>query len=279
SILCSVTVSVLLKVARQNGVDIKQAIAFNYVTAITLCWFILQPDFAASKTQNLPWLLFAILGVLLPTIFIAMFKAVEFAGIVRADAAQRLSLFLPILASFTLFGEALSTSRGVSLAIAFIALFCLLWKPASTSTSTQTRSGALFLLLVWIGYGVIDILFKQMAKTGTSFPAGLFIAFALAGLMMFAYLFAGKARWNLRNAIGGLILGSFNFGNILFYIKAHQHFSQNPTLVFTTMNIGVISLGTLIGALVFKEKISLVNAAGIVLAIVAVLCLYYWVIA
>ncbi len=278
SILCSVTVSVLLKIARQHAVDIKQAIAFNYVTAIVLCWLLLQPNLSGASIQALPWGLFALLGVLLPLIFLAMFKAVELAGIVRADAAQRLSLFLPIIASFTIFGEALSLPRGISLLLAFTALFCLLWKQASSASMAQTRSSALYLLMVWLGYGVIDILFKQMAKTGTAFPTGLFIAFALAGLLMFFYLFASKAQWRTRNAAGGLVLGCLNFGNILFYIKAHQHFSENPTLVFTTMNIGVISLGTLVGALVFKEKISVVNAIGIVLAILAVFCLYYWVI-
>ena len=259
SILCSVTVSVLLKIARQHAVDIKQAIAFNYVTAIVLCWLLLQPNLSGASIQALPWGLFALLGVLLPLIFLAMFKAVELAGIVRADAAQRLSLFLPIIASFTIFGEALSLPRGISLLLAFTALFCLLWKQASSASMAQTRSSALYLLMVWLGYGVIDILFKQMAKTGTAFPTGLFIAFALAGLLMFFYLFASKAQWRTRNAAGGLVLGCLNFGNILFYIKAHQHFSENPTLVF-------------------KEKISVVNAIGIVLAILAVFCLYYWVI-
>lgn len=50
-------------------------------------------------------LLFAALGVLLPSVFVIMGKSVESAGIVKSDAAQRLSLFLPIVAALTLFGE------------------------------------------------------------------------------------------------------------------------------------------------------------------------------
>jgi hypothetical protein len=45
----------------------------------------------------------------------------------------------------------------------------------------------------------------------------------------------------------------FNFGNILFYLKAHQAFADNPSTVFAAMNMGVIILGSL-GILVFKEK-------------------------
>lgn len=245
--------------------------------AISLTWIFLKPKLPSSQalfSLDQPWLLFLALGVLLPSIFLAMSRAVETAGIVRSDAAQRLSLFIPILASFTIFAETISMPRLLSLGVAFLALFCLLHKPQQRHSKSQ--SAALFLLLVWIGYGVIDVLFKQMAKMGTTFSSGLFITFSLAGLLMFAYLLLRRNHFNLRSVIAGLVLGTFNFGNILFYIRAHQSFSDNPTLVFTTMNIGVISLGTLVGALLFKEKISRLNALGIVLAICAVLMLYLW---
>lgn len=276
SILCSVAVSVLLKVARRQGIDIRQAIAFNYVMACGLTWFLLAPSLTPTAGHPLPWLLFAILGIILPVLFMIMSRGVEYAGIVRADAAQRLSLFLTVLASFVLFGEALSVNRGLSLALAFAALFCLLWKPADVAAGASVRQGALYLFLIWLGYGVVDMLFKQIAKTGTAFSSGLFVSFVLAGVIMFAYLLIRRTRWNARSILGGLLLGLLNFCNILFYIRAHQTFHENPTLVFTVMNIGVISLGTIVGAILFREKISRINLLGIALAIVAVLTLYYW---
>ena len=276
SILCSVAVSVLLKVARRQGIDIRQAIAFNYVMACGLTWFLLAPSLAPTAGHPLPWLLFSILGIILPVLFMIMSRGVEYAGIVRADAAQRLSLFLTVLASFVLFGEALSVNRGLSLALAFAALFCLLWKPADITAGNNVRQGALYLFLIWLGYGVVDMLFKQIAKTGTAFSSGLFVSFVLAGVIMFAYLLIRRTQWNGRSILGGLLLGLLNFCNILFYIRAHQTFHENPTLVFTVMNIGVISLGTIVGAILFREKISRINLLGIALAIVAVLTLYYW---
>ena len=57
-----------------------------------------------------------------------MGKSVDAAGIVKSDAAQRLSLFLPIVASFTLFHEQLTEGRLIGLVLAFTALFFLLWK-------------------------------------------------------------------------------------------------------------------------------------------------------
>ena len=278
AVLCSVAVSVLLKVARKRNIAIQQAIAFNYIVALSLSWFLLKPDFKGleftdfiAQNENTP--IFLALGILLPSVFIIMSKAVEFAGIVRSDAAQRLSLFLPILAAFLIFHEILSQSKVVGIVLAFIGLFCLLSKP--NEQSVVDFRGVLGLVGVWFGYGIIDILFKQVAKSGGAFPTTLFIAFSLAACIMFIYLLFKRTQWNVANFIGGIILGGLNFFNILFYIKAHQSFGANPTLVFAGMNIGVICLGTITGALIFKEKISKVNWLGIVFSLCAIFCLYY----
>ena len=278
AVLCSVAVSVLLKVARKRNIVIQQAIAFNYIVALSLSWFLLKPDFKGleftdfiAQSENTP--IFLALGILLPSVFIIMSKAVEFAGIVRSDAAQRLSLFLPILAAFLIFHETLSQSKVVGIVLAFVGLFCLLSKP--NQQSAVAFRGVLALVGVWFGYGIIDILFKQVAKSGGAFPTTLFIAFSLAACIMFIYLLFKRTQWNVASFVGGIILGVLNFFNILFYIKAHQSFGSNPTLVFAGMNIGVICLGTITGALIFKEKISKVNWLGIVFSLCAIFCLYY----
>ena len=278
AVLCSVAVSVLLKVARKRHIEIQQAIAFNYIVALSLSWFLLKPDFKGleftdfiAQSENTP--IFLALGILLPSVFIIMSKAVEFAGIVRSDAAQRLSLFLPILAAFLIFHETLSQSKVIGIILAFIGLFCLLSKP--NQRSAVAFRGILGLVGVWFGYGIIDILFKQVAKSGGAFPTTLFIAFSLAACIMFIYLLFKRTQWNVASVVGGIILGVLNFFNILFYIKAHQSFGSNPTLVFAGMNIGVICLGTIAGALIFKEKISKINCLGIVFSLCAIFCLYY----
>lgn len=280
AILCSVSVGVLIKVARQKGVEIAQSIAVNYLVAMSLCYFILQPDFKGQgiveivQTNPSSYLFFA-LGILLPTVFLIQAKALEFAGIIRTDAAQRLSLFLPILAAFTLFGEAVTTNKLVALLLAFGALGCLLWKSHQGMQKGGTTA-IVSLALVWVGFGVIDILFKQMAKTGSAFPLTLLISFIFAGCVMFIYLLLKRTQWHIPSVAVGLLLGVLNFGNILFYIKAHQALKDDPTLVFTGMNLGVICLGTLIGAFFFKEKINKINYLGVVVAIVAIICLFYW---
>lgn len=280
AILCSVSVGALIKVARSKGIEIAQSIAVNYLVAISLCFVLLKPDFKGQgiveivQTNPSAYLFFA-LGILLPTVFLIQAKSLEFAGIIRTDAAQRLSLFLPILAAFTLFGEVVTTNKLIALLLAFVALLCLIWK----SHQGMAKGGAtavVSLVLVWVGFGVIDILFKQMAKTGSAFPLTLLISFMFAACVMFIYLLLKRTQWHLPSVAVGLLLGALNFGNILFYIKAHQALKDDPTIVFTGMNLGVICLGTLIGAWVFREKINKINYVGVAIAIVAIICLYYW---
>ena len=69
----------------------------------------------------------------------------------------------------------------------------------------------------------------------------------------------------------GWVPGIVNFGNILFYLKAHQALSDQPSTVFSAMNVGVILLGSIVGIFIFHEKLSRLNYAGIVLALISIL--------
>lgn len=283
SVACSVTVAVLLKLARRWQVDVRQAIAMNYLVAALLCWAVLRPDAAGLLTPRTPWLVLAALGVLLPSVFLAMAAAVRHAGIVRSDAAQRLSLFIPLLAAFLLFGEPPSARKLVATLLAAGALTCLLRRagpvqgPANAAADPDHgRAAWLWPLAVWLGYGVIDILFKQVARAGTAFAGGLLLAFVIAGLLMLAYLLRRRVRCQARHLAAGVVLGLANFGNILTYIRAHQSLPEHPALVFASMNMGVITLGTLVGALAFREPLSRLNLLGIALALGAIVLMAPW---
>ncbi|MBC2769676.1 DMT family transporter [Pusillimonas minor] len=272
SICCSVAVSVLLKIARSRGVHIGQAIAVNYVVASVLCLALLKPSIPALLTPSHQWWLLGALGVVLPTVFLIMAAAVRHAGIVLSDAAQRLSLVVPLLAAFLWFGEALSTTKLMGVILALAALAGLLLRPAGRFAVGLTTIACL--LGVWAGYGAIDILFKTLARQGQAFSTTLLGAFALAGIIMFVGLAVRRSPWTIAGINGGVALGLLNFGNIYFYIRAHQTFPENPSLVFASMNIGVIVLGTLTGALLFGERLTTPNKLGIGLAVGAVWVLF-----
>ncbi|HEY0294654.1 MAG TPA: EamA/RhaT family transporter, partial [Bordetella sp.] len=185
--------------------------------------------------------------------------------------AQRLSLFIPLLAAFALFGEALTQRKGLAMLAACAALACLLNRPGAAGKGEGgAGQGWLWPLSVWVGYGVIDILFKRLSQTGTAFASGLLGIFVLAAVLMLLYLLFARAQWQWRTLATGLVLGAVNFANIYTYIKAHQSLPGNPALVFAAMNMGVVALGTLIGAMAFREPLSRVNLLGLILALAAI---------
>ena len=292
AVLCSVAVSVLLKVLRQKNIDIRQTIVAGYPVAFLLTWLLLKPEVSSINTLGSAWGIIIALGILLPTVFVILGRAIEAVGMVATDAAQRLSLIIPIVAAFLLFGEVLTGTRIFGLALGFLALGALVYRPkqtvnfsanisanSSNKTHQMTRKHSalrtpLWLFGVWAGYGIIDILFKQVAKQGTAFPLTLFVSFGLAGLLLFIYLLVTRVRWQGNALVAGLLLGALNMGNIYAYVRAHQMLSDSPSIVFTGMNVGVIAVATIIGVGVFKESLNRINMLGLLLAVSCVAVLF-----
>ena len=274
AVLCSVTVSVLLKVLRQKNIDIRQTIVAGYPVAFLLTWFLLKPDVSGMNALGGAWAIIIALGILLPAVFIILGRAIESVGMVATDAAQRLSLIIPIVAAFLLFGEVLTSTRIFGLLLGFLALGALIYRPQQGQISRQAKHTPLWLFGVWAGYGIIDILFKQVAKQGTAFPLTLFVSFGLAGLLLFIYLLITRVRWQGNALAVGLLLGALNMGNIYAYVRAHQLLSESPSIVFTGMNVGVIAVATLIGVGVFRESLNRINVLGLLLAICCVAVLF-----
>ena len=102
----------------------------------------------------------------------------------------------------------------------------------------------------------------------------MLVMFALAFVVMSAWLVVARRALGARSVATGLMIGFFNFFNILFYLKAHQAFKGNPSLVYTGMNIGVIAIGALIGVALFKEKLGKLNWLGLALSVIAILGLF-----
>ena len=253
SILCSVTVGIIFKVGRKQNLNISQVVAWNYVMALILCYFFFSPNLTAINATA-PWQIYIPLGILLPTIFLFLAASIKHMGIVKTDAAQRLSLFIPIVAAWFLFGEEFSKIKLLAFLIALPALVLIL------SKKTDNQNGKwLYPAVVLVGFGAIDILFSLVV---------ILICVIYEATVK-------KVSFNSTNLYFGLLVGLFNFGNILFYLKAHQAFAKNPSTVFAAMNMGVIVLGSLVGVLIFKEKLNSKNYVGLAFALLAIVLITY----
>ena len=273
SVICSVLVSVILKLAKRHDLDIPQIITWNYVMACYLTPTMLDLSDFAVPDQPRYWILIGVLGCLLPGLFLILARSVHTAGIFKTDVAQRLSLIISGLLAFLFFGEAASPLKLFGLLAGLIAI-ALIFVRTGNGSADAGKNQWRWLALVWIGFALVDILLKLVASAGYSPALTLFYVFFVASIFTFAWfcqrLYLGHSRFTRKNILAGITLGLLNFGNIYLYVQAHRYFSDQPIIVFTAMNLGVIVLGCLTGVVVFKEKLSRINWAGLGVAIMAI---------
>lgn len=271
--LCSVLVSILLKVCKGKGFDAFQMIAWNYATASILCFFWFKPDLIAISLTKTPWWLIGVLGVVLPTVFLLLTKSLETAGIVKTEIAQRLSVVLSLCAAYILFHEQFNTLKMVGVGLGFIAVLLILFSGKGTGSSSKGGKASLYLICVWVGYALVDILLKYTTSLGLQFAVSLNLMFIFAFIISMAYLCVRKTKWNKNNILAGLSLGVLNFANIALYVKAHMLLKDSPAIVFAGMNILVVVFGVVAGLMIFKEKLNRYSIIGILLGISGVICL------
>ncbi|MEH6308430.1 DMT family transporter [Olivibacter sp. CPCC 100613] len=276
SVLCSVTVSVIIKLARRYSVNILQMIAWNYPVAVLLSFHYLEPDLRNFSFTEAPLTIYLILGLLMPSLFIIIAGSIRYSGIVRTEIAQRLSLFIPLLAAFFIFKEHPSAIKLIGLVVGLAAIICSIKWQRRNQHTLASKNAWRYPLLVFFGMGLIDILFKYIAQyQAISYKTSIFLVFILCTLVSFLYIgflaVTKKEKFSLSGTLWGLALGLFNFGNILLYMKAHQALPNNPSIVFSGMNIGVIVVGAIVGMFLFKEKLSTLNKVGLLLAVISVI--------
>lgn len=273
SALSSLCVALLLKNARIKGIDTFQLIGWNYFSALILCGVVLKPSLLVLEQPNMPWPWLVLLAVLLPSVFVVYSITLEKAGLIRTEIAQRLSLVIALIAAFALFGDIATPLKVAGILLGVVAVL-LLTVQKYQGSSPLNKGASVMLLLVWIGYGVIDITLKQIALSGMAFTVALSVSFLLAFTgMLLTMLYrhhAGISKMSHRNFYLGLLLGVFNFANISLYIKAHQTFSDQPAIVFASMNILVVTLGVLAGAYFYKEIIRPLTVIALALCFSAI---------
>jgi drug/metabolite transporter (DMT)-like permease len=273
AIFCSILVSINFKLLKRYYTNAYQAIVFNYPVAVLLCYLFFKPDLTVKPNQE-HWLLYFTLAILLISIFYFIGKCIETNGIVLTAIAQRLSLIIPVLSAFLMFSEAPTTLKIIGLAIGLIAIYAS--KPSGKTNLKEIVNW--YPIIVFLGTGVIDVLFNVLTQLNNiSFTTSLFYIFSIASVLGFSSLIYQKLNgtlvFQMKAALAGIVLGIFNFGSIYFYIKALQIEKERPSVVFSSLDIGVIVLGSLVGILLFKEKLSKLNRIGIGLALIAIIIL------
>jgi len=276
SILASTAIFVTFKLFERFKINTLQAIVVNYFTASAFGVLSYEAKINTLEIINSKWFYGAILlGFLFISVFNLMALTAQRNGLSVASVAGKMSVIIPVVFGLYAYNESLGFQKIFGIVLALIAVYLTAIK---TKTSISWRQGLLLPFLLFLGSGVIDASLKYfetayVPKNGVPvFSATIFGCAAIIGLLILIYKSINhNFKFEIKNAIGGIILGVINYYSIIYLLKALQYKGLESSTLFTVNNVAIVMVSTLLGLFLFRESISKKNWLGISLAIVSIL--------
>ncbi|MFC4219967.1 EamA family transporter [Flagellimonas marina] len=275
SVLSSTLIFVVFKLYDVYKVQTLYAIVMNYIVACATGFFLYDGSVEFGQLFNTSWFWGPILmGMLFITIFNLMAKTAQVSGVSVASVATKMSLVIPVIFGIWLYNESLSWIQVVGIALALVAVYLASLKEKHIVIN---RKDLLLPFLVFLGSGIIDTsikYFEELHLTDAEVPIFSSMIFGCAALsgLIFIGIQSKKTpvKANFRNVLGGIALGVPNYFSIYFLIIALRSDMLSSAAIFTLNNVAIVMASTLTGILLFKERLTLKNWGGVVLAVLSI---------
>ncbi|PAP78227.1 EamA family transporter [Rubrivirga marina] len=295
AVACSLAIAVVFKVAERRDLDRTALLTVNYLAGAALAVALQGVEPPAGLSGGL-----VALGVGQGVLFIVGFwlfaLAIREAGMGLAAGVMRLSVVVPFLASWLIWGEAPTAWQLVGLALAGGAFF-LVARPAAEppgklgppdlgddSPEAGVTDGKTVgvLALLFLSGGLVDVNMKvfresfSVAAGGTT-PIATFLVFVfgvafLVGAAVVVTTGLRTGRWPSRAAwLWGTGLGVVNYCSAEFLLRALERL--DGTVAFPANSVAIVFGAALIGRVVWQERLSRANLAGLGLAAAALVLL------
>ena len=280
AILASTFILVTLKVFDEFKVNRFVAIALNYLVGALFGLSYIKWNISISGVSQSPWFSMALITAFLLVCGFVLFSfSASKAGITLTAISSRMSVIIPVLFGLLMFGDKAGYIKISGIVLELLALILTLWGKGDK----EIRLKLIFLpLLVFLFAGLNDsavkitqaLFLSNETNDYVSYAATAFVfAFILSSVVVFVAQTKTRQSINLSTIVAGIVLGLLNWASIFFMLKG---LNQVEVSVFIPLlNVSVVSLSAIIGYLFFKERISIINFIGIVLAIVAILLIAY----
>lgn len=278
SVVFSTLLTVGFKICQYRKIDTFQAIIFNYLTCIIAGTFFGSSHPFSKSVTNAQWFPWAIiLGCCFILFFNITASTVKRSGVAVAGVATKISLVIPFLFSVYYFNETAGIIKIIGIALALVSVVLTFYVPGSIVKKRDSRLVWLLPIILFFGTGIQDALIKftehrfLIPEQLDAFLISCFItAFIIGALIMFVALITGKIRFDGKAIVAGIAIGIPNYLSIWCLVKVLKLYPQQSSFVIPVNNVAILLLNAIAGYFFFREKLSGINLAGIVLAIVAI---------
>lgn len=254
-------------------IDNLQAITFNYLAAAILSYIAYGQSFTPIDLIYKPWFGWAVINsFLFILVFFVFARSAQKAGVAVTAVASKMSVIIPVSIGIILYGDSLNIPKALGIVTAFPAFYLVF---SGRQKERTDKRYWLLPLILFLGTGSNDSVMKHAQKfhVGNEYLLFLGTIFALSlviGMIAWVSKMTGPSgKLSFRNIFAGTILGVFNFSSTLFFLKSLAIFESS--VFFPVFNVSVVSMGALIGWLIFREKLLPANWLGIFLAILTIL--------
>jgi drug/metabolite transporter (DMT)-like permease len=276
AILCSAGLPLLFRAFDDWRVNLFWAIPVNYFTCIVVGTIFASgpPDVSALLSQ--PWSFLAMLqGFILAVNFYLLAYTAQRAGVSVAVLASRLSVAIPAILAFLLYGDSFNAVKTVGLAAALSSLY-LCTATGQDFGVTRAWLRRLLPILVFFMFGCHFTLLKftqarylDVSSYHVYVTTSFFFAFVTSVAIGLAKILT---RVGVRSGdlIAGGVLGLINYGAIYFLVKVLSLEGWQSSQLFPIYSVGVVSVSSLLAMILFKERLSRWKTFGLVVGLMAV---------
>lgn len=277
AILGSGVIPVVFRGFDKVGVNLFWAIPVNYVICVLVgaVWSGEAHRFDELLVE--PWLGFAALqGFLLAVNFYLLAYTAQRSGVAVAALASRLSVAIPSLLAFMLYGDAVTATKIAGLAAALLALY-LCTAPDRGAVVSATRLFHLLPLLVFVTFGCYFSILKYLQTyylASSSYHAyvmsGFLFAFVSSIVIGVGRGFVSPAQFRWKHALAGLFLGGINYIAVFALLQVLALPGWESSQLFPIYSVGVVAVSAVLAVLCFGERLSRRRIGGLAVGLLAV---------
>mgnify|MGYP005675551443 FL=1 len=277
SIIASTLIFVIFRLFATYNINTLQAIVVNYIVASSCGIIGYQNNIELSAIPQYNWFYYTLaLGALFIIVFNLMAITTQHSGLSVVAVATKMALVIPIAFGLWYYKEPLGPFKAAGIVLALIAVYLVSVKKDS-GIILQKRNLVLP-LLVFLGSGLIDtslnFLQNDFITNKSLIPLFSSTIFMTAGIIGITVLMAQKIKGVLilefKNVVAGIVLGIPNYFSIYFLVKALRSDLFDSSDIFTINNVTIVIISTLLGIVFFRERLSMKNWIGIILAIISI---------
>jgi drug/metabolite transporter (DMT)-like permease len=280
AILGSGVIPVIFRAFEGWRVNLFWAIPSNYVTCVLVGQILTGNALNLGGLMSQPWIGFAALqGILLAVNFYLLAHTAQRAGVAIAALASRLSVAIPSLLAFALYGDSLGVVKIAGLTTALLALY-LCTAPDHNKGVLKSRLFQLLPILVFITFGCYFSILKYLQTyylDNSSYHyyvmSGFVFSFVSSIVIGLGKGLISPSDFGVKHVLAGIFLGVVNYVAVYALLTVLALEGWQSSQLFPIYSVGVVAVSALLAMLLFGERLSRQKTLGLAVGMAAVVLL------